>query len=247
MRPRILASAAVLGAAFLSACTDTSTAPEADKAEVNAAVRNGERLSRVVLSASKTSVRVGQSASISSRMYFSRGGTLAGGGFVRYSSTEPCVAVAFRGGFRGVKAGTSLIIGEFAGKADTVKVTVTGGGNTDPGCEKRYTVGGPNDESNGTPTGRNTVKSGEKMTKLVLFAPRGALRVGSTITLVSEMWYNRGGRYNAAPFVTYRSTNPDVASVAVKGGKVTARRVGSTRVISRLGQFADTVMVRVTR
>jgi hypothetical protein len=247
MRPRIFASAALLGATFLSACTDASTAPEAETAEVNAAVRNGERLSRVVLSASRTSVRVGQSAAISAKMYFSRGGTLPGGGFVRYASTEPCVAAAFRGGFRGIKAGTALIIGEFAGKSDTVKVTVTGSGNTDPNCEKRYTVGGPNDESNGSPAGRNTVKSGEKMTRLVLFAPKGALRVGSAITLVSEMWYNRGGRYNAVNFATYRSTNPSVASVATKGGKVTARAAGTTKVISRLGQFADTVLVRVTR
>jgi hypothetical protein len=61
------------------------------------------------------------------------------------------------------------------------------------------------------------------------------------------MYYNRGGRYDGTKWVSFRSTNPSVASVAAKGGLVRARGVGSTRLIATLGQYADTVMVKVTR
>jgi uncharacterized protein YjdB len=180
-------------------------------------------------------------------MRFHLGGTLTGNGWVSWASSDPCVATVKLGVVKAVAAGTALIIGQRGAFADTVKVTVTGGGNLDPSCATRYTVGGPNDESNGTPLGRNTVTSGEKMTKLVLYAPRGALRVGTAYQLASEMWYDRGGRYDGTKWLTFRSTNPTAASVASPGGLVTARGVGTTRVIATLGQYADTVLVTVVR
>jgi hypothetical protein len=247
-RARRLAPAALLlsaAVASLAACGDAATAPEAARA--SAAVQMGERLVGVVVTTPQAQIGVGASVTLKTTLRFHLGGTLSGNGWASWASSDPCVATVKLGVVQGVAAGTALIIAQRNAFADTVKITVTGTTNLDPTCASRYVVGGPTDESNGTPLGRNTVTSGETMTKLVLYAPRAALRVGSTYQLASEMWYNRGGRYDGTKWLSFRSTNPAAASVAPMGGLVTARGVGTTRVIATLGQYADTVLVTVTR
>jgi len=258
MRSRNLASIVLLGGAFLTACADSTTAPQNEAPDVNAAVRGGEKLSRVVIRVpssqpSSTSIRlnVGQSVQLSSMLYYSRGGSLSGTPYVQWGKQDGCTAMvtntrSSRGKINGVKAGTVRIIAEFAGKADTVNVTVRGSGNADPSCERRRAESNKNDASNGTPAKSYRVRAGERLSKVVLFKPRGDVRVGRSMTLVAELWYNRGGRLLGNRYLGFTSLDTRVATVA-RGGKVTPRSAGTARMAVRLGQFADTVEFKVVR
>jgi len=258
MRSRNFASIVLLGGAFLTACADSTTAPKDEAPDVNAAVRTGERLSRVVIrvpgsQTSSTSIRlrVGESIQLSSMLYYSRGGSLKGTPYVQWGTQNGCIATvtntqSSRGKIRGTKAGTVRIIAEFAGKADTVNVTVQGSGNADPNCERRRATANKNDESNGTPARSYHVRAGEKLVKVVLFKPRGEVKVGKSLTLVAEFWYNRGGKLLGNRYIGFSSLNTQVATVE-RGGKVTPRSAGTAKMAIRLGQFADTVEFNVGR
>ena len=147
----------------------------------------------------------------------------------------------------GVKSGTTLLIATAFGKSDTVKVTVTGTGNLDSGCYTRLWTFNTNDVSfTGTPATSYSVRSGETLRKVVLFAPKTPAKVGYTKKLISELWYSSGGKLNGVPYVTFTSTDGSVASIDYRSGIATGRKIGRTKIIVRMGtSMADTVPLYV--
>jgi len=254
MRSRNFISVALLSGAFLTACSDAATAPNAEAPAVSAAIRSGEKLVRVAITsptATSISLGVGATAQLTSKMYYSRGGSLPGVPYVAYSSSDPCVATVTSaypswGRVKGVRGGTVQIYAEAWGKADTITVTVEGSGNLDPNCGERRKAARRADESFGNPAGSYSVRAGEKLTKLVLFAPKASVPAGRKVKLVAELWYSGGGKLLANRYVWFNSTAPATASV-VRGGDVTGRTPGTANVIVHLGNMADTVPVTVVR
>jgi uncharacterized protein YjdB len=254
MRSRNFISVVLLGGAFLTACSDAATSPEAEAPNVSAAVKRGEKFVKVAITsptAPSISLGVGATAQITSKLYYNRGGTLKGAPYVAYSSSDPCVATVTSaypswGLVKGVKGGTVQIYAEAWGKADTITVTVEGSDDLDPSCGERRAAARRADESFGLPAGSYAVKAGEKLTKLVLFAPKAPVVAGQKVTLVAELWYSGGGKLLANRYVGFRSTAPSVASVAT-GGVVRGVAPSTANVIVRLGTMADTVPVTVVQ
>ena len=255
MRSRFLLPCALVGSSLLAACADNTTAPSAEAPAVNAAVRSGESFVRVGITNPSTtyySMGVGAVKQMYATLYYSRGGTLPGVPYTAWMSVDPCIAKVTTsypswGKVTGVKSGTTRIISTAFGKADTVKVTVTGTGNLDPYCYTRLWTFNTSDVSfTGTPATSYSVKSGETLRKVVLFAPKYPITVGKTIKLVSELWYSSGGKLNGVPYVTFTSTDGSVASIDYRTGYATGRKIGRTKIIVRMGtNMADTVPLYV--
>jgi hypothetical protein len=258
MRKVPLAAAVLFGSVVLTACDEIPTSVEQSlsPSEADLSVRTGEAFSHVQItnpSGGTATVAVGGSTQMAARLFYSRGGSLAGAPYTQWRSTDDCVATVTSaspswGLVRGVSAGTTLIIAEAWGSADTVTVTVSGSGNLDASCADRQWSWDYNKPSfTGTPVKRNTVAPGEVVRSLVLFAgprPDYTLSRGQKVTLKSELWYNRGGKLKANSFVSFTSTDGAVATVTAKG-VVRAQGSGRTKIIARLGQFADTVPIYV--
>ena len=234
---------------FVIACTEPTTAPRGERAvssSVSGSVRSGEKLRRVVLATDSGAVAVGGALALSSRMYFSRGGELPGTPYVRWSSSDPCVAEVSAGVVRGVRGGSATIVARFAGLADTAHVTVAGDSTADPGCEARA-LAGATDESDGTPSLRFGARPGERLRRVVLFRAAGPLAAGDSVRLVSELWFSRGGRLSGAERVRFRSLDGAVACVGERSGWLRARGDGVARLVAEFAGRADTVEVHVGR
>jgi hypothetical protein len=259
MRNSALASVLLIGT-LASACSDNPIAMEPATLNPDGAtmsVKAGETFSHVRITnptVKSVSSTVGGARQMAATLYYSAGGTLPGAPYTQWRSMDACVASVTNaspswGLVRGVKAGTTLIIAETWGKADTVAVTVTGTGNLDPTCADREWSWDYSDVSfTGTPATRYKVAAGEKMTRVVLFAgpkPDYTISAGKSVTLRSELWYSRGGKLNGRGFVTFSVTDGSVASIS-STGVVTGRTSGRTKVIARLGtSHADTVPLYV--
>lgn len=257
MRRSVIASVVALSTVLVASCDDLPTGVDqatldAD-ASPNAAVSAGEKFRKVVItnpSRSTYSMSVGASKQMKAQLRYSRGGSLPGVPYTNWMSSDPCVAKVTNkrpswGKVKGVKAGTALIIASAWGKADTIKVTVRGSGNLDKGCEKREWSWDYSDVSfTGTPAKSYKVRAGERLKKLVLFAPKKAVQRGEKQRLIGEMWYNRGGKLNAARYARFMTTDGSVATIDNRG-VVTARRKGRTKVIMQLGQYSDVVPLYV--
>jgi uncharacterized protein YjdB len=250
-----LTSVALGGA--LAACQDGSpspTGPGAASLAPRASVTTGEvpvRLGITNPSASTYSLAAGSSKQMSGTIYYSKGGTLPSSPYAAWSSSDPCVATVTSaypswGKVVGVAPGTARIIASAWGHADTVTVTVTGTGTASSACYSRLWTFNLNDASfTGTPATSYLVKAGEHLSKLVLFAPKDSLAVGTTRKLVGEMWYDQGGKLNGLGYVNFTSTDGSVAAVDFQNGVVTPKARGRTKVIMHLGNMADTVPVYV--
>lgn len=256
MRSRFLLPCALVGGSLLAACSnDVATSPTAEAAAVNASVSSGETFSRIGITNPSTtyySMGVGAVKQMYATLYYSKGGTLAGVPYAAWMAVDPCIAKVTTaypswGKVTGVKSGTTLIIATAWGKADTVKVTVSGTGNLDPYCYTRLWTFNTSDVSfTGTPATSYSVKSGETLKKVVLFAPKYPIKVGQTIKLVSELWYSGGGKLNGVPYVNYTSTDGSVATIDYRTGYATGRKIGRTKIIVRMGtNMADTVPLYV--
>jgi hypothetical protein len=256
-------SIAFVGLGFLmAACADSATEPTSNvnalvDTEASLAVRTGEVFSRTAINGlTSRSLTVGSTLQLSNTLYYSLGGTLSGIPYSSWRSTDPCVVTVTSaspswGNLKGISAGSAKVIATAFGKSDTVSVTVTGDGNLDSKCSNVIEPLPSSNYSMGTPATRYGTKAGEKPTRIVLFAPPSPLAVGTKQKLVAEMWYSAGGKLLANTYVTFETTDGAIATVVTgsgaTNGTVTARKVGAARIIARLGQFADTVMVRVTR
>jgi hypothetical protein len=251
MRPRYIVALATLG--VFTACNDATAPREPLRApsDLNASVRTGEKFTKIAITSpnvTATTMYVGAYKQMYATLYYSLGGTLAGVPYAQWSSVDPCIASVTSaspswGRVKGVKAGKTKIIASAWGKADTITVTVSGTGNTDPNCYTRTWSFNTSDVSfTGTPATSYGVKTGETLKKLVLFAPKYPMKVGGTLKLVSELWYSGGGKLNGVPYVNFSSTNGAVATVDYRSGYVSAKSVGRTKMIVRLGtNMADTV------
>jgi hypothetical protein len=259
MRKATVAAVMVLGSALVAGCSDSPLGldePGLVPSDPSLAVSVGETFSHIKIttpSVKSVSMTVGGSRQMAATLYYSAGGTLAGVPYAHWRSTDPCVATVTSaspswGLVRGVKSGTTKIIADSWYKADTVTVTVTGTGDLDPGCALRQWVWDWKDVSfTGTPASSYSVASGEKLVQVVLFAgpkPDWTIARGSTVTLRSEMWYDRGGKRNGRGSVTFASFDHSVATISSRG-VVTGHAAGRTKIVARLGNLADTVPIFV--
>jgi hypothetical protein len=143
---------------------------------------------------------------------------------VRWSSSNPCIA-AVAGGvasgteLRGVRRGQVEVIASFAGKADTIRVTVVGDSTAAAECEARRSARAA-DESDGQPSARLGVRAGERVSRVVLFNEPGMLTRGDSLLLTSELWFSGGGRLRGPPRVRFASLHPAVAHVDERTGWV---------------------------
>jgi hypothetical protein len=241
---------ALVAAMFLlaAACTEPSTSPPA-RVGANASVRTGEKLRRVVITAPGAELAVGGALPLSSRMFFSRGGEMPGAPYVRWASSNACIAAVASGAasgteLRGVRRGTVDVIASFAGKADTIRVTVTGDSSAAAECEARRSTRA-DDESDGQPSARLGVRAGERVTRVVLFNEPGMLMRGDSLLLTSELWFSGGGRLRGPPRVRFASLDAAVARVDERTGWVRGVGSGPARITVRFAALADTIEVRV--
>jgi hypothetical protein len=259
MRRFPLAAAVLFGSVLATACDEVPTAVDHSALSPSAAdlsVRSGETFSNVRITSpsnGSASLAVGGSQQMAAALFYSRGGRLPGAPYTQWRSADDCVATVTSaspswGMVRGISAGTTQIIAEAWGRADTVTVRVTGAGNLDASCADRQWLWDYNDASfTATRIRRNTVQPGEVVRSLVLFAgprPDYTISRGGKVTLRAEMWYSRGGKLIANSFASFTSTDGSVATVT-STGVVTGRSSGRTKIIARLGQFADTVPLYV--
>lgn len=242
----------LVAAMFLvaAACTEPSTSPAA-RAGANATVRTGEKLRRVVIAAPAGELTAGGALPLSSRMFFSRGGEMPGAPYVRWSSSNACIASVAGGAangteLRGLRRGTVEVIASFAGKADTLRVTVTGDSTAAADCEARRTARA-DDESDGQPSARLRVRAGERVTRVVLFNEPGTLMRGDSLLLTSELWFSGGGRLRGPPRVRFSSLDVGVAQVNERSGWVRGLAPGVARIAVRFSALADTIEVRVDK
>jgi len=257
MRSRFLLPCALLGSSLLAACSDdTATTPNGEAPPVANALTTGEKFSYIKITSPTTttySLGVGGIKQMYAKLYFSLGGVLSSTPYATWYSVDPCIAKVTSaspswGKVTGVKYGTTKVIVTYGGKADTVKVSVTGTGNLDSGCYTRLWTFNTSDVSfTGTPATSYYVKSGEVLKKLVLFAPKDytSWYVGKQKYVIGELWYNYGGKLNGRPYVSFMSTDGSVASIDPKTGYVIARKVGRTKLIMSLGNKADTIPLYV--
>jgi hypothetical protein len=252
MRPRPFAPLALAISLLASACADDVTAPTpaADAPAVASPYISGS-FQRIVITTPSTSyysMGVGGVKQMYGRLYYTSG-SISSSPYASWSSVDPCVAKVSSvsptwGKVTGIKSGTVYIIASAWGKADTVKVTVTGTGNLDSGCYTRWWTWNYNDASfTATPATSYSVKSGEVLKKLVTFAPKSSIKVGYTYNLLTEMWYSGGGKLKGEPYVTYTTQNGLIATIDAKTGVVRGRAVGKTKAIAKLGSMSDTVPI----
>ena len=239
----------LVAALFLAAaaCAEPSTSPA--RAGANASVRTGEKLRRVVIAAPAAELAVGGALPLSSRMYFSRGGEMPGAPYVRWSSSNSCIAAVAGGAasgteLRGVRRGSVEVVARFAGKADTIRVTVVGDSTAAAECEARRSAHAT-DESDGQPSARLGVRAGERVTRVVLFSEPAMLTRGDSLLLTSELWFSGGGRLRGPPRVRFASLDAATAQVDERTGWVRGIAPGSARIAVRFAAFADTIEVRV--
>ena len=259
MRFTHIAPAIVLGTVLLNGCGESPVAVEPSmlsESEPSLAVRTGETLSKLVIKDPSTSaftLGLGDSKQMSATLMYSRGGTLSSAPYATWRSSDNCVATVTSaspswGRVRGVRSGTALIISEAWGKADTVKVTVSGSNYPTKACYDAEWSWDYSDVSfTGSPASSYTVRAGEALRKLVLFAGPNSnytIGVGAQAPLRGEMWYSKGGKLNAAGYATFAVTDGSVADINRKG-VVTGLKAGRTKVIVRLGEFSDTVPLYV--
>jgi hypothetical protein len=259
MRKAALATSILLSGVLVTGCENIPTDVEPmglTPTDASLSVSAGETFSHLRITNPKSrsvSLRVGGNRQMAAVLFYSRGGKLPGAPYTQWRSTDDCVATVTSaspswGMVRGVSTGTTRIIAEAWGRADTITVAVTGSGNKDTGCADRQWLWNYDDVSfTGTPITRNTVQSGETVRSLVLFAgprPDYTLSRGGKVTLSSELWYSRGGKMMANRFASFTSTEGSVATVTADG-VVTAHSSGRTKIIARLGQFSDTVPLYV--
>jgi hypothetical protein len=260
MRRASVAAVAILGSVLVVGCQDNPVGMAGDS-ELTAShpdltVSSGETYSHIEIttrSAEFVDLEVGGSMQMAATLHYSAGGTLRAVPYASWRSSDPCVASvtsAFPswGLVRGVKEGTTRIIAEAWGRADTIVVAVTGTGDLDPSCEDREWSWDWEDVSfTGSPADGYSVAAGEKLTRVVLFAgprPDWTIEQGSRVRLQSELWYDEGGKSNGRGFVTFSSMDHSVATVSARG-VVTARGPGRTKIVARLGQFSDEVPIFV--
>jgi hypothetical protein len=125
MRFRTSASLVFVGAALV-ACADSISAPIDEAAQIDAAVRVGERLVGIRIDSGSKLVRPGAKLRLRSTLLFSQGGTFDGSHYGQWTSANPEIAkVASKTGIvTGIALGTASMIVSYANKADTVMVTV---------------------------------------------------------------------------------------------------------------------------
>jgi hypothetical protein len=259
MRKHTLASVALLGTLVVTACTEAPLEPSIlEEAGPNLSVTTGETFSYIKItspSSSTTSLTVGGSTQMAGTLFYSKGGTLPAVPYAQWRSTDPCVATVTNaspswGLVKGMKSGTTRIIAEAWGKADTVTVTVTGTGDLSPGCADQQWVWDYKDVSfTGSPATKYHVASGERLRQVVLFAgpkPDYTIKRRARVTLTSELWYNKGGKLNGSGYVTFSTLDSSVATIS-STGELRGRGVGRTKVIARLGTMTDTVPIYVVR
>jgi hypothetical protein len=262
MRNVTFASVLLLGSTLVAACNDSPTGADqpllADNTEPSLGVSAGETFTAIGITnpSSRTlSLSLGDSKQMSAMLRYNRGGTLAASPYASWRSSDNCVATVTSrspswGLVKGVRSGTALIIAEAWGKADTVVVSVSGSKRPDDSCYEAEWKFDLRDVSfTGAPLTaaeyrREGPKAGERLTDLVLFAPKDPLKVGQSLVLSSELRYNRGGRLDGRKWVSFSVTDGAVARIT-RDGKVTAVGRGRTKVVARLGQYADTVPLYV--
>jgi hypothetical protein len=261
MRHSILASVALLGTLGLAACEDNPMGVEQQPALAETgpslAVSSGESFSYIKItnpSTATASLAPGGTLQMGGTLFYSAGGTLSSNPYAQWRSTDVCVATVTNaypswGLVKGLKSGTTKIIAEAWGKADTVTVTVSGTNYPSSSCYDAQWSWNYNDVSfTGTPSTSYGTAGGEALKKLVLFAgpkPDYTILVAGKVTLRSELWYSLGGKLNGKGYVTFSVTDGSVASIT-SGGVVTGLKPGRTKVIARLGStYADTVPLYV--
>ena len=260
LSPLFLLGGALWTGLLLTRCGEGSTAPEAvedaEPGPASAAVQTGETFKSIAITNPTTTtfgMGVGGSYQMRATLYYSLGGTRDGVPYTAWSAVDPCITSVTSvspswGLAKGVKAGSTLVIATAFGKSDTVKVTVTGIGNTDPTCETRIWTFNFADASFTTiPKYTIMPLTGETLTRIVLFGWKDTLLVGATRDLRSEMQYTGVGRLNGELHgVKYFSTDGRVATVDPRTGAVRAVASGRTRMIVSLGTGkTDTVPVYV--
>jgi hypothetical protein len=255
MNKAVLKTAAVIGGLLVVGCSESPVAVERPTVgEPNAAVKTGEAFEFIKIdNSSSLSLAVGGTAKMAGTLHYSLGGTLPSSPYASWTSTDNCVATVSSaypswGTVKGVKSGTAKIIASAWGKADTVTVTVTGTGNLDAKCAENEWSWNYRDVSfTGSPAKSYGVKAGEKLKQVVLFAgpsPDYTIAPGASVTLRSELWYNKGGKLNGRKYVSFSTTDGSVATVSNRG-VVHGIAPGRVKVIARLGEFADTVPLYV--
>lgn len=259
MRCTMIASALLLGSVALAGCNDSPLAVEQSSLSGSVpslAVRTGESYASIRItnpSSQRFTISPGSTFQMAGILEFSAGGTLPSVPYAQWRSSDNCVADVTSGYpswglVKGLKSGTAMIIAEAWGRADTVEVTVSG---TDYPSEKCYDAEWKWDYKDvsftGSPAHTYSVAPGEALKSVVLFAGPGSeytVKSGESATLVSELWYSKGGRWNARGFATFSVTDGAVATIN-RRGVVTGLKAGKTKVIARLGAMSDTVPLYV--
>jgi hypothetical protein len=170
MRSRIHASATlVLLGLSIAACDDKVSAPTSgpNDADLRAA-RSGAKLERVVITTTDTTLRKGQSARMTARLEYSDGGTLVTRRHVEWRSLDTTTVKVFnRDRVLGRKDGSTRVIAEAGGKADTIRMYVSSaaesdssatdsGSGADDGAANDSTTAGDSTASSGGSTGGET-------------------------------------------------------------------------------------------
>jgi hypothetical protein len=260
MRKRLLAVCVLVATVLASACEEIPTGtsdPALLDRRPDRAVSAGETFTHIGITRPETepfAMTVGETRPFSARLFYSAGGSLPSSPYAQWRSTDPCVATVTNASPRwgmvtGVRAGTTRIIAEAWGSADTVTVTVSGDADLDPRCHDRQWLWNYDDVSFTANYAKPyRVAPAEKLVRLVLFArprPDYTIATGQKFTLRSELWYDGGGKLNGKKWVQFRSTDASVARVNSRGGTVIGVAPGRTKIIATLGQFSDTIPLYV--
>jgi hypothetical protein len=169
MRSRIHASATlVLLGLSIAACDDKVSAPTSGPNDPDLrAARNGAKLERVVITTRDTTLRKGQSARMTARLEYSDGGTLVTRRHIDWRSLDTTTVRVFnRDRVLGRKDGSTRVIAEAGGKADTIRLYVSSAAAsdtassdssaTDNGSANDSTAAGDSTGSSGGSTGGQT-------------------------------------------------------------------------------------------
>jgi hypothetical protein len=90
-----------------------------------------------------------------------------------------------------------------------------------------------------------SVRTGEKLRRVVISHEGGGLAVGGLVQLTSRMYFSRGGELPGVPYVRYRSLNPVVAAVDESTGWVRGRSAGAAPIVAEFAGRADTLELHV--